>query len=137
MTVENGLFDNNIILKSEGIILEMVELKEEVEDVFAKPYLCVLCNKNADKIYTKINKTVLSLYFQGRLTLKELFLINLEEPYYIKKGDKITEIKYSEKFHDDYIENIESKNMIFYAMPKGNRIENPFENIMRYWDLFY
>lgn len=137
MEFKKGQFDNNVIINSDGDILVIVENVNDDNINEERPFLCILCNNGETKIYAPTNKEVLTLYFQGRLMTKELFLIKMDQLYYIENNGVITEMEYSEEFNNSFIETIDVGNMIFYTIPRDMRIEDPFETIMRYWDLFY
>lgn len=132
---------HNALLWAEGEILIIVEpdMDDPEYPKTPTPYLRGMCNGGRDYIYTKTNYQLMKLYFQGRLTTKELFLTRRDEPYFIQSGSK-EEPKahiFSEDFHEKYIETIECGNFIYYELSKFMRMENPFEDFLRFWEIYY
>ena len=127
------------LLWSEGEILIVVEPDERKNPQPGIPYLRGMCNQGRHYIYTKTNYQLMKLYFQGRLTTKELFLARCDEPYFLQVGgeDEVTSHNYSDEFNQTYIETIECGNFIYYTLSKFMRMENPFNEMLRFWDLYY
>lgn len=126
-----------ILINSDGNILWISDLQAQDNINNDKPFIAALCKNDNSIIYCKTNKEILTLYFQGRLLTKELFMINMEGPYFIESPVGINEIRFSQEFKNNYLEVLECGNLIYYAIPLGMRLENAFESVLRYWDLFY
>jgi len=133
----------NDILNSEGPILCLAERIGEFDDknhrslfLDEPPYIRAECNKGKNYIYTSINKHILSLYFQGRIMAKEIFLLNMDQPFYIEEHKERTVTKhiFSEDFNDKYIETIETGDKTYHHFPIEMRLADPFEDIIRYWE---
>jgi len=100
-----------------------------------KPYLYAPCNKCSTKIYTPVNKEMLKLYFQSRITTKELFLINMDRPYYINENGLIKEVQNFDDI-EECIESIQNANNFFYSLPRDMKIEEPFSDHHEFWKIF-
>lgn len=139
MKFKNSTFEDSVLLYSEGEILKIVQQDDPENPQNVTPYLRVICNHGNHYIYVKTNFELMKLYFQGRLTTKELFLTRCDEPYFlqIRGSDKITRHNFSDDFNEIYIETIECGNDIYYALSLHMRIENPFETVLRFWHIFY
>lgn len=137
---KNSDFPN--LINSEGSILNIVEQKFVTEEgienyrLWLKAYVSSGVN-----VYVKVNETALLFFFQGRLSVKELFLLRNDETYVIEEIiNKQTLIKkhyYSEEFDTDYLSKISCAEMHYYSISKSMRLENPYEDIMKKLELYY
>ena len=112
------------LIHSEGSILSLVESEDEVEPKNERLYLKGLCNQGRAYIYCKVNHFALKLFFQGRLTVKELFLLRSDEPYIIEERSADGDLIYRKWFYyeekqDPYIDEMEVGARIYYSLPEG------------------
>ena len=130
------------LINSDGPILSIVEHKFFTEDVAENYRLWLRAHvASGVSIYTKVNEFALLFFFQGRLSVKELFLIRNDESYVIEeKSNEKTVFKqkyYSEKLDTDYLKKIPCADMLYYSIAKGMRLENPFEEVMKKLELYF
>jgi hypothetical protein len=125
------------LINSEGAILSLVENKDSNEDP-TNERLYLKGNIGPIKhIYTKVNDISLLLFFQGRLSVKELFMLRSDEVYIIEERSKQTPYYFDETNFQRELENIESGDKHYYSLPKDMRIEYPFEEVMNKLDLYW
>lgn len=130
------------LIDAEGTILSLVESVDEDEPLNERLYLKALCNEGRNYIYCKVNHFALKLFFQGRLTLKELFLLRSDESYIIEEmsndgDDKFQKCFFDEDKQDSYIGKIEVGERIYYSLSPNMRIENPFTDVLRVLENYY
>lgn len=131
------------IINSEGGIFEIVQgnaiaLKEgkfkESTVIFIKGW----ADNRRFRIYSKVNFQALSMYFHGRITLKELFLLRIDEPFILETKRGSTQgAKYTQDFvfYDDYLERsvlstLQCGNEYYFQLPEGMRVENPTTGVL-------
>lgn len=129
------------LINSEGSILELVENKDP-EDYLTNERLYLKGFIEPGKhIYAKVNETALLLFFQGRLSVKELFLLRNDEIYIVENSSKNqksqTPFYYSENFLNDYLNKIQCGDQHYYSLPKDMRLANPFEEVMKKLELYW
>jgi hypothetical protein len=117
-----------VLLESEGPILTIRECLNTDNPLNIKRvyYLQIVCNNGADSIYTPLNLTALKLFFESRITVKELFLFGKSEKYYLQNGDKESELMVFDFKSQKLFDTLECGNSYFYQL-SGMRMENPFE----------
>jgi len=117
-----------VLLESEGPILSIRECLNTDNPLNIKRvhYLQILCNKGADSIYTPLNLTAIKLFFESRITVKELFVFGKSEKYYLQNGDNERELKAFDFESQKLFETLECGQSYFYQL-SGMRMENPFE----------
>lgn len=130
------------LINSGGSILSLVELVDEDEPLNERLYLKGLCNQGKNYLYCKVNHFALKLFFQGRLTVKDLFLLRSDEPYIIEEKSKDGNLNYRKWFYNDeisdsYIGDMEVGNRIYYSLSGNMRIEYPFRDVLKVLDMYY
>lgn len=130
------------LINSEGSILKIVEQKFVAADGTENYRLWLRAHVPAGAaIYAKVNETALLFFFQGRLSVRELFLLRNDESYVVEKkidGNTVFEQKYySAKFDIDYLQKISCADMHFYSIANGMRIENPYIEVMKKLELYF
>ena len=132
------------IINSEGGIFEIVEGISF--SISSKKFITRknLFNKGITRggkcrVYAKFNHQSLELYFQGRITLIELFLLRMDEPYVVetrRRNEKgSTGYKQDFVFYDDDFEwlllsKIQCGSDYYFQLPEGMRIDNPGEDVL-------
>ncbi len=133
------------ILSAEGTILAIREnVDPEGDPQKERLYLMARCDKKNVNVYTKVNNTALELFFQGRISIKELFLLRMDEPYIVEENNgPDTEIIHSLVFPDDVfledvIDQLNGANQHYYAFSKGTRQQSdPYSEVLKIIDLSY
>jgi hypothetical protein len=130
------------ILNSGGPILNIVEQEFVTADGTENYRLWLRAHvQTGIGIYAKVNETALLFFFQGRLSVRELFLLRNDEVYVIEeRADRKSVFKqkyYSEKLDADYLRKIPCADMHFYSISEGMRLQNPFEEVMKKLDMFF
>lgn len=127
------------ILDSEGTLLSIVE---SISDDMNNERLYLKAKIDFDKsLYCKVNETSLDLFFSGRISVKELFLLRNDEPFIFEKNEKSYLYQQLYWLTDDFEKEILNKlpfyELSFFAIPKSSRIGNPNENIIKKLNLYY
>ena len=130
------------LINSGGPILNIVEQKFVTQEGTENTRLWLRAHVAAGiSIYTKVNETALLFFFQGRLSVKELFLLRNDETYVIEERlDNKPVFKqehYSEQLEDNYLKKIPCADMHYYSISKGMRLENPYEEVMKKLELYW
>jgi hypothetical protein len=130
------------LINSDGTILSIVEQKFVTEDgtenyrLWLRAYV-----ESGIAIYAKVNETTLLFFFQGRLSVKELFLLRNDESYVIEEkedGKAVFKQKYySEKLDTDYLKKITCADMHYYSITKGMRLEDPYLEVMKKLEMYF
>lgn len=129
------------LINSEGSILELVENKDPEGDLTNERLYLKGFIEPGKYIYTKVNETALLLFFQGSISVKELFLLRNDEIYIIENSSKKQKEQipfyYDESFLNDYINKIQCGDQHYNLLPMGMRIENPLEEVMKKLELYW
>lgn len=130
------------LINSEGPILKIVEQKVLTADSLENYRLWLRAQvESGAAIYAKVNETALLFFFQGRLSVRELFLLRNDESYVVEeKFDGktfFTQSYYSEKFDADYLQKISCYQMHYYSIPKDMRLENPFDEVLNKFEQYF
>ncbi len=119
------------IINEEGTYLSLkVNIDEEHDSTNERLYIMAVWSERNHKIYCKINEFALQLFFQGRISVKELFLLRIDEPYIIEKGgnkdrDNQSEVYYDEELQYNVIDKIKVGDSHYYSIPVSLRLTNP------------
>lgn len=127
------------ILDSEGTLLSIVE---SMPDDMNNERLYLKAKISFDKsIYCRVNETTLDLFFCGRISVKELFLLRNDEPFIFEKkeGKNLTQRLYwfTTEFENEILNELPFYNLSYFSIPESSRINSPNENIMKKLDLYY
>jgi hypothetical protein len=130
------------LINSEGPILSIVELKFVTEHGDNNYRLWLRANlESGTVIYAKVNESALLFFFQGRLSVRELFLLRNDESYVIEKRvngkSAFKKEYYSQHFDANYLEKIPCAAMHFYSIAKGMRLENPYLEVMKKLEMYF
>ena len=130
------------ILYSEGPLLSIVEQKNFTADDIINFRLWLKAHLNVGvSIYAKVNESALLFFFQGRLSVKELFMLRNEEQYIIEDKENgksvFKKLHYSDQFESDILNNIPCSNYHYYSIAKDMRLNNPFEEVIKKLDLYF
>jgi hypothetical protein len=130
------------LINSEGPIISIVEQKFVTEDGDHNARLWLRAHVEAGVgIYVKVNESALLFFFQGRLSVRELFLLRNDESYVIEKRvDRKSAFKkeyYSEQLDADYLNKIPCADMHFYSIAKGMRLEDPYLEVMKKLEMYF
>lgn len=130
------------LINSEGPILKIVEQKFITADGTENYRLWLRAHlETGGAIYAKVNETALLFFFQGRLSVRELFLLRNDETYVIEEmagGKSVFKQKYySEKLDAEYLQKISCADMHYYSIVKGMRLENPYIEVMKKLELYF
>ncbi len=118
----------NAILNVHGDVLTIV--MDLVDNAL---YLKALGLNQSGYIYTKLKVDKLQLYFNSKITLKELFLTNIQELYFIKTKFELPPPIQPLKFdqNDAIFDSIEFGNKLYNELSKEIKLENSYEDIMK------
>lgn len=127
------------ILNSEGPLLSLVEIiSNEIEN--ERLYLKAKIGFKKS-VYCKANETALNLFFCGRISVKELFLLRNDEPFIIETTvDNNIQQKYywlTSDFENEILNKLPFHNLSFFSIPESSKIENPNESTIKKLDLYY
>lgn len=130
------------LINSEGSILKIVEQKFITADGTENYRLWLRAHlESGGAIYAKVNETALLFFFQGRLSVREMFLLRNDESYVIEEkidGNTVFNQKYySEKLDAEYLQKISYADMHYYSIPKDMRLENPYIEVMKKLELYF
>lgn len=118
------------LINSEGAILTLVESVDLNDMTNERLYLRAICLKGRAYIYCKVNPFVLELFFQGRIAVKELYLIKIDEEYIIEFNGNQYSVVCDEPLIEKVINGIECANSYYYNLPQNMRIISPFDEIL-------
>jgi len=118
------------LINSEGTILSLVESVDKDDSTNERLYLKANCLNGKATIYCKVNQFVLELFFQGRIAVKELFLIRADEEFIIEYNDNQDTVICDDVFIERVINNIECSNSHYYVLPQSMRSNAPFNEIL-------
>lgn len=128
------------ILNSEGPLLSIVE---EISNEPENERLYLKANIGFKKsVYCKVNETGLKLFFSGRVSVIELFLLRNDEPFIIEKIDEKGNPNHQFYWHTQEFENkilnhLPFFNLTFFSIPESTRIPSPYEGVIKKLDLYY
>lgn len=128
------------LIESEGPILSIVELEDENNNFNERIYLKATCLNGDRYIYTKVNFYALELFFKSRISVKELFLLRMDEFYILEKADNYAnqiEYFYDDHFKNIVIDSIECGDYYFNQIDKNMRDYDPFNDTMKFLDMMY
>jgi hypothetical protein len=115
------------IINCEGAILKVVELEDGgTERLYVRGLL-----SDGSNIYAKVNDTALEFFFQGRISIKELFLLRNDEKYILQTKNEYVEKHLFERDLEKIIHSIHCGDHHFHTFHRDSVIENPFENILK------
>lgn len=128
------------IINAEGGIFEIVKgiypLNNPRYDFQQAIYLKGWIQERQRKIYARVNPKALELFFQGRITLKELFLLRMDEPFSIEpsssQGDGGGQEKVfaDQEFLESVLSTLQCGEDYYHQLPRGMRIENPMDEVL-------
>lgn len=119
----------NDLINSEGTILAVVESIAEDGDYPDRLYVKGSL-KGEGFLYAKINTTALEMFFQGRISIGELFLLRCDEKYIIeKRGVQTTKYMFDENL-SSLISKLEGFDKHFYMFDPSSRVKEPFASIL-------
>ncbi|MEI6754074.1 MAG: hypothetical protein WCK78_13030 [Paludibacter sp.] len=114
------------IINSDGYILRV--MKSDLQESNISYFLEGRCFNGQTFIYTPLNKTAIKLYFEDRITLKELFMLGRTHEFYLRE-DKTEALVTTYLLSDDNIfETIQCGKELYSQIPKGMGLENPLED---------
>ena len=116
------------LINSEGSILS-VGYNTNLDDT--RFYLMGKYYKNNTEIpiYTRTNVTIIEMFLQGRISVKELFLLRKDDYYYIKKQNKFLASTYNKDFHKNIIDKIKCGSAYYDTISPGMRSQKSFDEI--------
>lgn len=128
------------ILNSEGPLLSIVESisnEPENERLYLKGKIGF-----GKSVYCKVNETALNLFFTGRISVKELYLLRNDEHFIFEKKDENGKLnqyyyRYSEEFQNKILNKLPFYNLSFFSIPESAKIPSPNENMIKKLDLYY
>lgn len=132
------------LINSQGPILQIVEgqtITIAYEGISDRKllYLKGMDQSGSIVIYSKVNVPALELYFQGRLTLKELFLLKIDEPFHLENkkkntgdtGNSTKEWVYIDDFFKrEILDKLNCGGYYYFQLPQFMRVENPFADVI-------
>ncbi len=118
------------LINSEGSILSLVESVDRDEMPNERLYLKGLCLSGRANLYCKVNPFALEMFFQGRISVRELFLLRVDEPYILEYDGKQDVVLSDERFIETIINNLECAYQHFFTLPESMRVNSPFETIL-------
>jgi|GEM_PF-2560110 len=118
------------LINSEGTILSLVESVDRDEMTNERLYIKATCLNVRANIYCKVNPFALELFFQGRIAVKELFLLRVDEEFIIEFNGNQDKIVCDDEFIDQVINNIGCANSHYYVLPQNMRLNSPFDEIL-------
>ena len=116
------------LINSEGNILIIREhFNNGKKGVVSNAYfLQGICNKGSQLICTPLNLLALKQYFEGKITLKELFLMGKNQKYFLKPS-RTQEFEAFDYQDDAIFDTLECGNSYYNQIPNGMRCVNLFE----------
>lgn len=129
------------LINSEGGIFEIVEgtilTNSQRYEFQTAMYLKGWIQERRRKIYTRVNPKALEFYFQGRITLKELFLLRMDEPFIVEPPTSRSEVRgrqeqifADQEFQETVLSTLQCGEDYYYQLSEGMRIENPMDKIL-------
>lgn len=127
------------ILNSDGPLLSIVEsISDEINN--ERLYLKAKIGFNKS-IYCKVNETTINLFFSGRISVKELFLLRNDEPFIFEKKENINLFQqlywFTDEFENEILNELPFYNLSYFSIPESSRINSPNENIMKKLSFYY
>ena len=118
------------LINCEGPILTLVESVDRDEMANERLYLKANCLKGKAIIYCKVNPFALEMFFQGRIAVKELFLMRADEKFIIEYNGNQDHVICDDEFIKWIINSIECANSHYYTLPQDMRVNSPFNEIL-------
>ena len=125
------------LINSEGPILSIVESIDDDDAVNERLYLKARCLKGKGTLYAKVNNAALEMFFQGRLTVKELYLLRVDEFYVIEYNGRQDVVLLDTAFETRVIETVSCKDSVYYALSEDMRLEDPFKEVLKLVNFYY
>jgi len=119
------------LINSEGTILSIVENVDDNEATNERLWIKGNCLNGKAHIYAKVNDASLEMFFQGRISVKELFLLRKDENFIMEINDQYTEVFSDEEFENNVINTIECGGYHYYSLNEGMRVSHPFTNVLQ------
>jgi len=124
------------LLNSEGNFLTLIE-NENSDICKERLYIEGMLSQSGGKIISKINDTALNLFFNNKITIKELFLLRNDEPYIIQDSKKSKTSKiYTGKDLDLLMSEIHCGNHYYFSFSEDERCISSQE-AMKYVDMYF
>jgi hypothetical protein len=118
------------LINSEGAILSLVESADREEMTNERLYLKAICLNGSAFIYCKVNQYALEMFFQGRISVRDLFLLRVDEEYIVEYNDRQEKIVSDDLFIGHVINSIECANSHYYTLADSMRAKSPFDDIL-------
>lgn len=127
------------ILNSDGPLLSIVE---SIPDDLNNERLYLKAKIGFGKsVYCRVNETALDLFFCGRISVKELFLLRNDESFIFEKKEESNLYQQlywlTKDFENDILNKLPFYNLSFFSVPESSRINSPNENIINKLKLYY
>jgi hypothetical protein len=137
--VESGVPD---LLNSEGPCLKLVAQIYQDTDGIENSRLWLRAHlKSGSNLFARVNEAALSLFFQGRLSVAELFALRRDEPFVLEEVDgrnrTFRERYYSEAWWVACLEVLPYAHFHYYGISEGVRLSDPWEQVMKKLDLYW
>lgn len=101
------------LINSEGSILTIGK-NTDVNDthfyIMGKYYT----NNYEVPIYTRTNLTIIEMFLYGKITVKEIFLLQRDNYYYLRKNNELVPSSFNLDFKKNIIDNIKCGNSYYY-----------------------
>lgn len=129
----NGIKD---LVNSEGPVVRLLE-RTDLELDQHNLYVEALMKDGHRRILCIISPEALKLYLNGRLRLKELFLVRSDEKFIIHSGNKYEFVRYNSNLAYEVYNSLETGCSYYTELSEGMRSYNSTSEIMRIVDLFW
>lgn len=127
---------SDIIAQDNNVILALKENVNDLEPTRERLYFMAKASKLGYRIYTKVNEFVLELFFQGRISVKEIFLLRIDEPFVLERiggnEQEQLEVHYDKTFHDSYLDNLDFGSNAYHSIPQDMKVlSSPLDDELR------
>src|SRR5665647_979144 len=119
------------LINSEGPLLSLKVLELADEHLHLKAI--ILQGKRV--IYCKVNDWALDMFFHGKLTTFDLFMLRKDEPFLVQDPQNNTDIRCvwcDSEFEQNVLSTIVCGSLYYFQLPEGMGLPNPCLTVLKW-----
>jgi hypothetical protein len=114
-----------VLIDCEGKLLTIMQSVENGDELDGRLYIRALLKKPSRSIYAKLNDAALTMFFQNRLSIRDLFLLRCDEPYVICYKNEYQLQYFNDKEPERIIGSIHCGELHYYSFANDSLPNNP------------